>query len=78
MRGEHIPDPIEEVRAMDDLDEAAKRAVGMLRYLRERYEEETRPYIRLLADIEAMRPRIYYVDGKTMVPFLPAADARRT
>jgi hypothetical protein len=56
---------------MNELDEAANRAHEMLRFLREEYERQARPYLKILADIEAMRPHVYYVDGKTIVPFLP-------
>lgn len=55
---------------MNELDEAQARAVEMIRYFQEECRKQCAPYVKILMDIEAMRPRIFVLDGKTMVPYL--------
>lgn len=43
------------------LDEAEKRAHEMLDALRREYEMRSAPYIKILLDIHAIRPRVFYV-----------------
>lgn len=61
---------------MNELDETAQRAHDMIRFFREEYERQVRPYMTILAQIEALRPRVYVIDGETMVPFLPSVERR--
>jgi hypothetical protein len=55
------------------LDEAEKQAHEMLDALRREYEMRAAPYIKIICDIQAIRPRVFYVpigDGKLaeMIP----------
>lgn len=43
------------------LDEAEKQAHEMLDALRREYELRAAPYIKILSDIHAIRPRMFYV-----------------
>lgn len=63
---------------MNELDEAQRRAIEMIRFFQEECRKQCAPYVKTLMDIEAMRPRVYVIDGKTMVPFLPLDSAPRT
>jgi hypothetical protein len=61
---------------MNELDEAQKRAIEMIQFFQEECRKQCAPYVKILMDIEAIRPRVYVLDGKTMVPFLPDAGRR--
>jgi hypothetical protein len=68
---------------MNELDEAERRAIEMVQFFQEECRKQCEPYLKIIADIRAMRPLVYYVDGQTMVPFLPPAphlsrDTNRT
>ena len=43
------------------LDEAEKNAHDMLDFLRRDYERQAAPYVKILCDIHAIRPRVLYV-----------------
>lgn len=60
---------------MNELDEAAQRAHEMIRFHQEDCRKRCEPYLKILADIESLRPRCYYTrEGDFMVPFLPEAQ----
>lgn len=62
----------------NQLDDMERSAHASLRLLREEYERAARPYIEILTNIAAMRPRIYYMkDGEMMIPFDSTPAARR-
>jgi hypothetical protein len=54
-----------------ELDEAERRAIEMVEFFQAECRKQCEPYLKIIADIRALRPRVYVVDGKTMVPFLP-------
>jgi hypothetical protein len=61
------------------LDESEKQAHDMLDFLRRDYERQAAPYIKILCDIQAIRPRVFYVpddNGKLleMIPLMKAAQ----
>lgn len=58
---------------MNELDEAERRAIEMVEFFQEECRKQCAPYVKIIADIRNMRPRVYVVDGQTMVPFLPPA-----
>ena len=53
---------------MNELDEAERRAIEAIRFFQEECRKQCAPYVKILADIHALRPQVFYVDGKTMVP----------
>jgi hypothetical protein len=59
---------------MSELDEAEKRAIEMIRFFQEECRKQCEPYVKTLMDIQALRPQVFYIDGKMMVPFMPAAQ----
>lgn len=58
----------------DELDRMERQAHEALARLRREYELAAAPYIKILMDIHSIRPHVYYVDGKTMVPILKTGD----
>ena len=46
------------------LDEAEQMAHEQLDALRQDYERRAAPYIKILGDIKAMRPHVFYVPGE--------------
>lgn len=61
---------------MNELDEAANRAIDMIQFFQEECRKQCAPYVKILMDIEALRPRVYVLDGETMVPFLQSSERR--
>lgn len=65
------------------LDEAEKQAHEMLDALRREYELRAAPYIKILSQIHALRPRVFYIpveNGKPleMIPLqLPTTPQNR-
>jgi len=55
----------------DKLDAMERDAYQAIRYLQEQYNFACKPYIEILNRIHSIRPHIFYVDGKTMIPILP-------
>ena len=55
------------------LDEAEKQAYEMLDALRREYELRAAPYIKILSDIHAVRPRVFYVpiEGGKLAEMIP-------
>lgn len=60
---------------MSELDEAERRAIEMVEFFQEECRKQCQPYLKIITDIRALRPRTYIVDGKTMIPFLPPDSA---
>jgi uracil-DNA glycosylase len=54
---------------MNDLDEAERRAIEMIRYLQDECRKQCEPYLKIL--IRSIRPQVYVVDGQTIVPVMP-------
>ena len=61
---------------MNDLDEVERRAYEMVRFLQDECRKQCKPYLKILADIHSLRPQVYVVDGKTMMPVAPDWGAR--
>jgi hypothetical protein len=57
---------------MNELDEAERRAIEMVEFFQDECRKQCAPYLKIIADVRALRPRVYVVDGQMMVPFLPA------
>lgn len=55
------------------LDEAEKQAHEMLDALRREYELRAAPYIKILSDINAIRPHVFYVpiEGGKLAEMIP-------
>lgn len=64
-----------EVVPVNELDEAQSRAISMIQFFQEECRKQCAPYVKILMDIEALRPRVFVLDGKTMVPFLPSSPS---
>jgi hypothetical protein len=50
------------------MEQQAREALTRLRL---EYEQAAKPYVKILCDIASIRPRVYIVDGQTIVPFDP-------
>lgn len=61
---------------MNELDEAERRAIEMVQFFQDECRKQCAPYLKIIADVRALRPQVFYVDGQTMVPFLPSAQSR--
>lgn len=55
----------------DKLDYMERQAHEALNRLRLEYELAAKPYIKILTDIQAIRPKLYVYDGQTMMPLEP-------
>jgi hypothetical protein len=53
----------------DELDEARRQALEMLSYLGEQHAKACEPYLKILADIERLRPMtVTFAGGDAVVP----------
>lgn len=53
---------------MNELDDAARRAIEAIRFYQDECRRQCAPYVKILADIEAVRPRVVWVEGQMLVP----------
>jgi hypothetical protein len=60
------------------LDEAERLAIEQIESLRREYELRIAPYIKILSDIRAIRPHVYYVpiEGGKLAEMVPLSMTR--
>lgn len=58
----------------DKLDEMERQAHEALARIRHEYELAAAPYIKILTDIANIRPHVFVVDGRTLVPIRTADE----
>lgn len=59
----------------DELDRMERQALETINHLRREYERAVSPYVKILADIQSLRPRVFYAaDGRLMVPMTGLSD----
>lgn len=58
---------------MNELDQAEQRAIEMVQFFQDQCREQCAPYLKIIANIRALRQQVLYVDGQLLVPFLPSA-----
>lgn len=51
-----------------ELDKMEADAIRMIEFLQEECRKQCAPYLKIVSDVRAIRPRTYIVDGKTYVP----------
>lgn len=51
-----------------ELDKMEVDAIHMIEFFQEECRKQCAPYLKIIADVRALRPKIYIVDGKTIVP----------
>lgn len=60
-----------------ELDEAERRAIEMVEFFQGECRKQCAPFLKIIADIRSIRPHVYVIDGRTMVPFLVPPSASR-
>lgn len=58
----------------DRLDDMEHQAMAAIRLLQEEYHEACKPWIKIIMQVQTLRPHIYTIDGKTMVPILKSPE----
>lgn len=60
----------------DELDRIEREAIEAIERIRLEFERAAAPYAKIVADVRALRPRVWRDDeGRLMVPFLPPDSA---
>lgn len=54
---------------MSELDKLERQLIEQIEAITAEYKKAVHPYVQQLSNLRAMRPRVYMVDGQTMVPF---------
>lgn len=51
-----------------DLNDMEAEAVRMIEFFQEECRKQCAPYVKIICEVRALRPRTYTVDGKTVIP----------
>lgn len=51
-----------------ELDKIEADAIRMIEFFQEECRKQCQPYLKIISDVRSLRPRVYTIDGKTMVP----------
>lgn len=48
-----------------ELDKIEVDAIRMIEFFQEECRKQCQPYLKIIADVRALRPRVYTINGKT-------------